>query len=238
MRLAPSTRARGRYARRTVAELETTILPRPPYSLALSALALSARLRSDATRVFRDGLLTLVFEAGGPALARVRQRPDGSLAVHLEARTPEPALERLRFVLAADDDHTPFLRRFERDSLLAEPVRRLCGLRPLRTATVTHALLKAVCGQLIEARAARRLEARLLHRATPRRDGLSLPRRGRRSAASPRPSCSARAWARARRRRSYNSPASGTSSGYARWRPRRPRAGSSASAGSDRGRPA
>jgi 3-methyladenine DNA glycosylase/8-oxoguanine DNA glycosylase len=155
---------------RHVAVLETTIRPRPPYSLALSA-----RLRSDATRAFRDGLLTMAFEADGPALARVRQRPDGSLAVRLEAGAPGPALERLRFVLAADDDHTTFLRRFERDPLLAEPVRRLRGLRPLRTATVTHALLKAVCGQLIQASAARRLEARLLRRVAPRHEGLCLP---------------------------------------------------------------
>lgn len=34
--------------------LETTIVPRPPYSLALSA-----RLKSDATRTFRDGLFTM-----------------------------------------------------------------------------------------------------------------------------------------------------------------------------------
>jgi DNA-3-methyladenine glycosylase II len=152
------------------AALETTIVPRPPYSLALSA-----RLKSDATRVFRDGWLTMVFEADGPALARVRQRPDGSLAVRLEAGAPGTALERLRFVLAADDDHTPFLRRFERDPLLGEKIRRLRGLRPLRTATVAHALLKAVCGQLIQAKAARLLEARLIRAAAPRHEGLCLP---------------------------------------------------------------
>jgi 3-methyladenine DNA glycosylase/8-oxoguanine DNA glycosylase len=153
-----------------VAVLEATIVPRPPYSLALSA-----RLKSDATRVFRDGLLTMVFEADGPALARVRQRPDGSLAVRLEAGDPGAALERLRFVLAADDDHSPFLRLFGRDPLLAEPVRRLRGLRPLRTATVAHALLKAVCGQLVQASAARRLEARLIRTAAERHEQLWLP---------------------------------------------------------------
>jgi 3-methyladenine DNA glycosylase/8-oxoguanine DNA glycosylase len=138
--------------------LETTIVPRPPYSLALSA-----RLRSDPTRRFRDGVLTLALEAGGePALARVRQRPDGSLAVAVEGSAPEEALERVRFVLAADADHGPFLRRFADDRLVGRAVRSLRGLRPLRTATVTHALLKAVCGQLIQASAARVLEARLI----------------------------------------------------------------------------
>ena len=63
--------------------LETDVRPYPPYSLALSA-----RLKSDATRSFRDGVLTAVFEAGGPALAHVRQRADGTLAVRLESREP------------------------------------------------------------------------------------------------------------------------------------------------------
>lgn len=153
-----------------MAAVETTIVPRPPYSLALSA-----RQKSDATRVFRDGVLTMALDAGGPALARVRQRPDGSLAVRIEGPDPAAALELLRFVVAADDDHSPFLRRFDRDPLLAGPLRRLRGLRPLRTSTVAHALLKAVCGQLIQAKAARHLEARLIRLAAPRHEGFSLP---------------------------------------------------------------
>lgn len=153
------------------AALETTLSPQPPYSLALSA-----RMRSDATRVFRDGVLTMVFEAGGvPGLARVRQRPDGSLAVRLQSRKPEAALELLRFVVAADEDHRPFLERFATDPLLASPVRHLRGLRPLRTATVTHSLLRALCGQVVQARAARRLEARLLGLAAAEHEGLRLP---------------------------------------------------------------
>jgi 3-methyladenine DNA glycosylase/8-oxoguanine DNA glycosylase len=151
--------------------LETTIRPRPPYSLALSA-----RLRSDPTKRLREGVLTLALEAGGePALARVRQRPDGSLAVVVDGAAPEEALERVRFVLAADADHTPFLRRFADDRLLGRAVRSLRGLRPLRTATVTHALVKAVCGQLIQASAARQLEARLLRALGASYGDLLLP---------------------------------------------------------------
>jgi DNA-3-methyladenine glycosylase II len=150
---------------------ETTVVPRPPYSLALSA-----RLRSDATRYFHDGVLTVALEAEErPALARVRQRPDGTLAVAIEGERPAAALEQLRFVLAAPDDHMPFLERFADDPLLGEAVKRLRGLRPLRTATVTHALLKAVCGQLIQAKAARLLEARLLRRACRPHEDLRLP---------------------------------------------------------------
>jgi 3-methyladenine DNA glycosylase/8-oxoguanine DNA glycosylase len=150
---------------------ETTIVPRAPYSLALSA-----RLRSDTTRRFRDGVLTLALEVEGvPAVARVRQRPDGSLPVAVEGAASEAAVERLRFVLAADDDHTPFLRRFADDRLLGRAVHNLRGLRPLRTATVTHSLLKAVCGQLVQSRAARLTEARLLRAlGTPLGD-LFLP---------------------------------------------------------------
>ncbi|HEX2045597.1 MAG TPA: hypothetical protein VHF23_08225, partial [Gaiellaceae bacterium] len=153
-----------------MAVLETTIVPRPPYSLALSA-----RMKSDATRFFRDGVLTMALDEGGPAVARVRQRADGSLAVHVAGAAPAAALDRARFVLAAEEDHSPFLHRFEDDPLLGPSLRRLRGLRPLRTATVAHALLKAVCGQLIQARAARVLEARLLRMASPRHDGLCLP---------------------------------------------------------------
>jgi AraC family transcriptional regulator, regulatory protein of adaptative response / DNA-3-methyladenine glycosylase II len=133
-------------------------------------------MRSDATRVFRDGVLTLVYErAGAPVLARVWQRPDASLAVAIEAESPPEAVEHLRFMLALDDDYSEFLDRFADDALLAEPIRNHRGLRPLRVATVTHALLKAVCGQLIQAKAARLLEARLLRLAGQPHAGLYLP---------------------------------------------------------------
>ena len=151
--------------------VETSFVPRRPYSLGASV-----RMRSDATRFFRDGVLTLVFEAGGaPALARVRQRPDGTLEAQIEAREAATARAHLAFMLAVDDDHSDFLRRFAQDPLLAEPIRRCRGLRPLRVATVTHALLKAVCGQLIQTKAARLLEARLLRVAGTEHAGLRLP---------------------------------------------------------------
>jgi 3-methyladenine DNA glycosylase/8-oxoguanine DNA glycosylase len=153
-----------------VVALETTVRPRGPYSLRLSA-----GRAGDRTRVFREGVLTAVFEAGEqPALARVWQRRDGLLTVRLESARPDAALDLLRFVLAVEDDHTEFLRRFARDPLLGPATRRLQGLRPLRTATVTHALVKALCGQLIAAREARRIEARLLWLAGEHA-GLRLP---------------------------------------------------------------
>ena len=133
-------------------------------------------MRSDATRFLRHGVLTLVYESVGEhVIAVIRQRPDGSLPVTLDASVPEAALDHLRFMLAVDDDHEPFLKRFGDDALLAGPIRSFRGLRPLRVATVTHALLKAVCGQLIQAKAARLLEGRLLRLASRPHGTLRLP---------------------------------------------------------------
>jgi len=137
---------------------------RGPYSLALSA-----RRASDATRTFRDGILNAVVPAGrGVAW----QRPDGVVCLRA---TGEEALEQLRFCLGLDDDHTPFVLRFQRDPLLGLTVRRLRGLRPVRLATVAQALLRALCGQLILASEARAMERRIVRAATGRRDGLSIP---------------------------------------------------------------
>ena len=151
--------------------IELTLRPRGPYSLAQSA-----KHAGDRTRTFREGVLTCAFLAGGaPALAHVWQRHDGDLEVWLDAEEPEPALDVLRFVLALDDDHTEFLRRFRSDPLIGRATLLLRGMRPLRTATVTHALLRALCGQLISAREARRIEARLISRYGRLHAGLNLP---------------------------------------------------------------
>jgi len=136
--------------------MEAVIRPHGPYSLALTV-----RWYGDATRMVRDGT---VFAAVPGGLARGWQRPDG--AVVLQGET-EQAIEGLRFSLALDDDHTPFLHRFARDPLIGETTRRLRGLRQSRVSTVAHALLRAFCGQLIESKRARHLEARIVRAATP-----------------------------------------------------------------------
>ena len=60
--------------------VETSIAPRGPYSLARSA-----RMRSDATRFFRDGVLTVAFEHEAAAhVARTWQRADGVLDVRID----------------------------------------------------------------------------------------------------------------------------------------------------------
>ena len=141
--------------------------PRGPYSLALTA-----RLAGDATRRFREGR----FVARLPERAEAWQLPDGRVRLRAETET---GLERLRFVLALDDDHSEFVRRFARDPLLGRTVRELRGLRVLRVPTVAGALLRAVCGQLIDSRSARLLE-RTIVRAVAKESGDGLyepPRR-------------------------------------------------------------
>ena len=91
--------------------------------------------------------------------ARVVQEPGGALV--LDA-SDEVALARARFVLGADVDHRPFLALVQADRALAARVARARGVRPLRTATVTHALVKAMCGQLIQGSAAAAIERAIL----------------------------------------------------------------------------
>jgi len=143
---------------------EVELRPRGPYSLALTA-----RLAYDATRSFVDGVFTCVL---GDEIVHAWQLSDGTIVARAES---DEAIEQLRFVLALDDDHTEFLRRFADDRLLGETISRLRGARPLRLPTVAGALLRALCGQLIQARHARELD-RIVVRATSERVGrLSRP---------------------------------------------------------------
>ena len=142
--------------------------PCGPYSLRLSA-----RHGSDATRIVRDGVLTATIPcAGGLEQARAWQRPDGALSIQAGS---EESLARMRFVLAVDDDHSEFLRRFADDRLVGRATRHLRGMRPLRTATVAHSLLRAVAGQLITAREARAIERRVVRASTRRLGDLNGP---------------------------------------------------------------
>jgi 3-methyladenine DNA glycosylase/8-oxoguanine DNA glycosylase len=127
------------------------IRPAGPYSLQLTAQG-----ASDATRVWRDGILRAVV---GDEQAVATQLRDGTVVV----RGPsEEAVAGLRWMLAVDDDHTEFLRRFKHDELLRGPIAHLRGKRVLRVGTVAQALLRALCGQLIEAWRARAMEKRII----------------------------------------------------------------------------
>jgi len=145
--------------------IEAPLRARGPYSLRLST-----RFGSDATRVARGGALRALYDIDGRLeIAEARQSPDGAVIVRAPS---EDAIERMRFTLGIDDDHSEFVNRFSGDPFLGATVRRLRGLRPLRCPTVTQALLRALCGQLITARRAREIERRIVRAATPSMDGL------------------------------------------------------------------
>jgi 3-methyladenine DNA glycosylase/8-oxoguanine DNA glycosylase len=145
--------------------VEMVVRPRGPYSLALSM-----RLAGDATRRVHEGLVTA--RCCGAA-ARAWQSPDGTVTIRSDSAA---AAEKLRWTLALDDDHSQFLQRFADDPLLRRATKHLRGLRPVRTATVAQALLRAVCGQLIDSKTARRLERSVIRTlATPDENGHCDP---------------------------------------------------------------
>ena len=155
--------------------ISAAVRPRGPFSLRLSA-----RHAGNATRTRADGPLVAALAAGG--VGRAWQQPDGTV----QLRAPDEAgVAELRFVLALDDDHSEFLERFRDDPLLGPALPRLRGLRPVRLATVTHSLLRAVCGQLIQASLARAIERRVIRAST-----LAVP--GTRLHAPPTPASFAR----------------------------------------------
>jgi 3-methyladenine DNA glycosylase/8-oxoguanine DNA glycosylase len=140
--------------------LELAVRPRGPYSLAFSA-----RFSSDATRTFREGVFTALLAVDGePELARAWQATDGTVTINARSLA---AIDRMRWILALDEDHSDFLRSVRDDPLLGRASRALRGLRPVRLATVAQALLRAFCGQLIEAKRARRLEQTIIRTICP-----------------------------------------------------------------------
>jgi 3-methyladenine DNA glycosylase/8-oxoguanine DNA glycosylase len=141
--------------------IRAELTPRGPYSLRLSG-----RLQSDATRVVVDGTYRATIR-NGETLERVHaaQRADGTIVV---AADSEAGVEHVRWTLGLDDDHSEFVRAFADDPMLGETLRRVRGLRPMRTATVAQSLLRAVAGQLIQAKLARQIEQRVIRACTPK----------------------------------------------------------------------
>ncbi len=122
-------------------------------------------MAGDATRTHLDGTLeAVVLAEGRPEAARAQQALDGT--VHLWAES-EAGLDRIRGALPLENDHSEFLARFARDPLIGEATRRLRGLRPIRVGSVAQALLRAVCGQLIQASRAREIERAVIRRSSP-----------------------------------------------------------------------
>ena len=123
--------------------LQDVVRPRGPYRLHVSTYG------------------RRVYEAALPGGRRGEAWQGSDGLVRLRA-PDEESLALLRFMLALDADTTEFTRRFRHDPLLGPSIRGLHGLRPPRRATVAHALLRAVCGQLIEARRALAIERAII----------------------------------------------------------------------------
>ncbi|HET8651233.1 MAG TPA: hypothetical protein VFM13_01550 [Gaiellaceae bacterium] len=155
-------------ARKVPAVVEATLRPRGPFSLRDSA-----RWASDATRSFDGRILVGLFAVeDGLARACAWQTSDGRIELRSHS---EEALEQLRGTLPLEADHSEFLRRFADDPMLGRTLRALPGKRPLRVGTVTQALIRAICGQLITSSEARRIERALIRRVCESDGRLCVP---------------------------------------------------------------
>ncbi len=150
----------------------TRLRPAAPYDLRLSAGS-----SAGGTRRWHGAVLAIALPTpAGDARAAVRQRHDGDLEVAVRGPDLPAALDALRFVLAVDDDHAPFLRMARRDPRMAPVSVRWAGYRPARRATVAQSVITAACGQLVTGREAARMERAIVAMASGRADdGLARP---------------------------------------------------------------
>lgn len=136
--------------------VETVIEPTGLYSLKLTARSTTWKARLPESR-----------------WASALQLQDGKILVRASC---ERAVDEARFMLALDDDTSEFHHRFSRDRLLGPSTRALRGLRPRRKATVSHATLRAICGQLVQSRRALEIERAVIRSCgeePPTRDALA-----------------------------------------------------------------
>jgi 3-methyladenine DNA glycosylase/8-oxoguanine DNA glycosylase len=91
--------------------------------------------------------------------ATAQQLHDGRLVVRASCGR---AVDEARFQLALDDDTAEFHRLYACDPLLGPTVRHLRGMRTRRKATVTHAVIRAISGQLIQASRALDIERSII----------------------------------------------------------------------------
>ena len=136
--------------------VEAVLRAKGPYSLRLTT-----------------GAATWTARLPGARWATAQQLHDGRVVVRASCET---AVDDARFVLALDDDTSRFHRVYARDPLLGATVRRLRGMRTRRRSTVTHAVIRAVCGQLIQARRALEIERSIIRvcgESPPTREALA-----------------------------------------------------------------
>ncbi len=138
------------------------IKPTPPYNFA-KMLAVLARFH-PVMDIVREGDYWRALHVG-EQVALVRVRSQGTvdtplLEVHLAAGEADSALllQKLRHILSADEDLTPFYARAMSDAALWETVAPLRGLRLIRAASVFEALIITIIEQQIALTAAQRAE--------------------------------------------------------------------------------
>ena len=122
--------------------VEAALRAAGPYSLRLTA-----------------GTTTWRARLPGARWASAQQLHDGQIVVRASC---DLAVEETRFMLALDDDTSEFHRLHARDPLIGPAVQRLRGMRPRRKATVTHAVIRAISGQLIQASKALAIERAII----------------------------------------------------------------------------
>ncbi|HJR94290.1 MAG TPA: hypothetical protein VJ807_02570 [Gaiellaceae bacterium] len=122
--------------------VEAVVRAKGPYSLRLTA-------RTTAWQA----------KLPGGRWAGARQLHDGRVVVRASC---ERAVAEARFMLALDDDTSEFHRLHARDPLLGPAVRHFRGMRTRRKATVTHAVIRGVSGQLIQASRALHIERAII----------------------------------------------------------------------------
>ena len=108
----------------------------------------------DGTLRHRGGVLSRLLHHGeDPVVVRVAQTSAETVLFGARASTHAAAVHgiaRMRFALGVDEDLRPFLRRFSRDPLIGESLRRRPWLRVGRRPQPFEALAWAICEQLIE----------------------------------------------------------------------------------------
>jgi 3-methyladenine DNA glycosylase/8-oxoguanine DNA glycosylase len=122
--------------------VETVLRARGPYSLRLTARTTHWQAKLP-----------------GGRWAAAHQLHDGRVVIRSSC---EHAVEDARFMLALDDDTSEFHRLYARDPLIGPAVQHLRGMRTRRKATVTHAVIRGVSGQLIQASRALRIERAII----------------------------------------------------------------------------
>jgi 3-methyladenine DNA glycosylase/8-oxoguanine DNA glycosylase len=122
--------------------VEAALRAAGPYSLRLTA-----------------GTTTWSARLPGARWTSAQQLVDGRIVIRASC---DLAVEETRFMLALDDDTTEFHRLHARDPLIGPTVQRLRGMRPRRKATVTHAVIRAISGQLIQASKALAIERAII----------------------------------------------------------------------------